>query len=422
MEVKIKASNVYDRINKSKKKIIVNEGSSRSTKTISILQWIILYHLEHPKTITRITRAKLTWLKASVIKDFETILTDHFKMWNPSDWNKSESTYKINGGEIIFVGLDETQKLHGVKQHIFWINEAVEATLKDFRQLILRTTVKAILDYNPSYEQHWIYDKVNTRNDCDLIHSTYRDNPFLEQEIIDEIERLEPNEFNDRQGTSDEVSWKIYGLGERAAHKGLIFGKAKTCKELPHMDEWKNHFYGLDFGFTNDPTAFTECVIAHGNLYLRQLIYKRGLTNIINKEQPQQKSIEECFVELGIKKSDPIWADGAEPKSIRDLQNCGYNIKAAEKGQDSVKAGIDVLLRYPMFITEDSVDGIKEKNNYKWKENSSGTMTNVPIDAFNHFWDSARYACFMELNDGVGKFTEEYSQSKIVKKILKQRW
>lgn len=331
---------------------------------------------------------------------------DFMGIWNDDNWNKTESTYKINGGSIQFIGLDEAQKLHGRKQDIFWINEAVEAKYKHYQQLIIRTKKRVILDYNPSYEQHWIYEKVIPRDDCEFIKSTYMDNPFLDQAIVDEIERLEPTPYNISQGTADEVSWKIYGLGERAAHKGLIFSKAKLVIDLPPEDEWKWCVYGLDFGFTNDPTAFTQVVFAHGQIYLKQLIYKRGLTNIINDRFPDLDSIEKRFVELNISKTVEIWADAAEPKSIQDLKNAGYNVKAAEKGQDSVRTGIDTMKRYPLNITEDSMDAIKEKNNYKWKEDQAGNPTNEPIDNWNHFWDSARYACFMMFRENTGSFAD----------------
>lgn len=331
--------------------------------------------------------------------DFFEILDTQFHLYNPSSWNKSECIYRFaNGSEVSFIGLDEAQKIHGRKQDIFWINEAVEADYKDFEQLIIRTVEFGILDYNPSYESHWIYDKVIPRNDCTLIHSTYKDNPFLSQDIRDEIERLEPTPDNIKQGTADEVSWKIYGKGERAAHKGLILGKVQICKELPPQDEWKRFFYGLDFGFTNDPTSLSQIVYAHGNLYAKELLYKRGLTNIINHMNPKQPSIEKAMLDLKIPYNANIWADSAEPKSIADLQNCGWkNLRPTDKGPDSIKAGIDTILRYNFFITEDSPNAIKEKNNYKWKPDSTGEATNVPIDAWNHFWDGTRYAVYMEM-------------------------
>jgi phage terminase large subunit len=143
-----------------------------------------------------------------------------------------------------------------------------------------------------------------------------------------------------------------------------------------------------------------EVVQAHGALYLRQRIYRRGLTNIINSNNPRQPSIQGEFVANQIPKNVNIWADSAEPKSIADLRNCGWNVREAVKGPDSVRVGIETMLRYPIFITEDSVDLIKEKNNYKWKEERDGTLTNEPIDAWNHAIDAARYGCIMEIRRG----------------------
>jgi len=406
----VEASTVFEKIFDSKKRIIVNEGSARSTKTYSIIQYIIIEHLNNPGLRTTISRARLTWAKSSVMVDFLDILDKYFKIYNPNDWNKSESIYKLNGGEVSFIGLDEVQKVHGRKQDIFWINEAVEADYKDFEQLVIRTTRRAILDYNPSFEQHWIYDKVIPRDDCDFIKSTYKDNPFLEPEIVKEIERLEPTAENIAQGTADSTSWKIYGLGERAAHKGLIFSKVQLCKEFPPKDEWKRRFYGLDFGFTNDPSCLSEIVYAHGNLYMKELFYKRGLTNIGARD-----SIQSELKNLGIGFQESIWSDAAEPKSIKELNNCGwYNLRAADKGPDSIKSGIDTILRYPCFLLDSSLNAVKEKNNYKWKENSSGESTNVPIDNFNHFWDATRYAVLMEMRKSMHNYKPMAGHSGVV--------
>lgn len=400
MEKRVKVSKVFKQINSCESRIIVNEGSSRSTKTYSIIQYLINMCMADRIKVTA-CREKLTWAKATVIPDFISIMQNQFDIWSEDCWSKSESIYYFpNGSEFAFMGIDEPQKFHGRKQDIAWVNEAVEISAASFKQLLLRTTRQLILDYNPSYEQHWIYDTVITRDDCTFIKSTYKDNPFLEQDVVREIERLEPTPENVRQGTADEVSWKIYGLGIRAAHKGLIFGKAQLCKELPPPEQRKKHFFGLDFGFANDPTALTEVVLAHGDLYFRQRIYKRGLTNIINASNPSQMSIQKLFIDLGIPKNVNIWADAAEPKSIQDLRNCGWNVRAAVKGPDSVVVGIETILRHNIFITEDSVDGIKEKNNYKWKEQKDGQILNVPIDAWNHFWDSGRYGCIMEIRRG----------------------
>ena len=179
--MKIQTSSVFRRLRNSKKRIIVMEGSSRSTKTFSIIQWIIMRCLTTPGLRVTICRAKLTWLKGSVIPDFLEVIDKHFGLYDAKAWNKSDCIYTLNKCTISFVGLDEAQKMHGRKQDIFWINEAVECELKEFQQLVIRTTERGILDYNPSYETHWIYDKVIPRDDAELIHSTYKNNHFLSQ-------------------------------------------------------------------------------------------------------------------------------------------------------------------------------------------------------------------------------------------------
>lgn len=397
----ISASRVFQKIRSANTRIIVNEGSSRSTKTFSILQHIIIRCLESKIKVTA-SRLKLTWAKATIIPDFKEVMTEHFQMWDDNSWSKAESTYYFpTGSEIVFVGLDEAQKFHGRKQDIAWVNEAIESDHKEFLQLLLRTTQQVILDYNPSVEQHWIYDKVIPRDDCTFIKSTYKDNPFLQQEVRTEIERLEPTPYNIEQGTADEVSWKIYGLGERAAHKGLIMAKVGICKELPSQSTWRKNAYGLDFGYTNDPTALIHMVYAEGKLYFDEVIYERGLTNIYNPMNQRQVSIEQRMNERNVPKSARIWADAAEPKSIQDLRNCGWGqLRAADKGPDSIKVGIDTILRYDCYITERSINLIKERNNYKWLEDSSGNSTNKPIDAFNHGWDGVRYCVYMEMRRG----------------------
>ena len=397
MQVNIEHSIVFEKIRDSKKRVIVNEGSSRSTKTYSIIQNLITWSLENKIKVTA-AREKLTWAKASIIPDFLDILANQFHYFNPDLWNKTESIYYFpNGSEFSFIGLDEAQKLHSRKQNITWLAEAVEAKQKAYQQLAIRTTGKILLDYNPSYETHWIYDSVIPRDDCEFIKSTYKDNPFLEKAIIDEIERFEPTEYNIRMGTADAVSWQIYGLGNRASHKGLIYGDWETIKELPPESEWKRHWYSLDFGFTNDPSCLVLTVLAHGNLYHKQIFYERGLTNIINPRNPGQKSIQQRLEEYNVPKKTKIWCDSAEPKSIKDLVNCGYYAQAVEKGPDTIENGIATVKMYKNFITEDSIDGIKEKNNYKWKEDRHGRTLNEPIDMWNHFLDPVRYGAWMEV-------------------------
>jgi len=302
-----------------------------------------------------------------------------------------------NGSTIEFIGLDDPQRLHGRKQNITFINEAIECDFASYSQLIIRTSEKIILDYNPSSELHWIYDKVCTRDDCDFFHSTYKDNKaFLECAIIQEIERLEPTPENIKAGTADEVSWKIYGLGVCASPKGLIYPEITIVKTLPPEEDCKKIFYGLDFGFTNDPTAIVKVALAHGELWIQELIYERGLVNTHNPLKPQQKSIEQRLRE--IRPKHKIWADSAEPKSIQEIKNRGFCIYGADKGKDSIINGIDLIKCYKLNVTEGSLNLIKEFRNYKWDTNPyTGESLNKPIDNWNHGLDSLRYCCLMEL-------------------------
>jgi len=350
------------------------------------------------KTRTSICRSKLTWVKATVYLDFLDIMQNQFKVYDPRSMNKTELIYTFtNGSTFRFLGLDETQKLHGYKGDILWINEAMECAKSSFTQLAMRTTGKIYIDYNPSAETHWIYDTVIPRDDCTFIKSTYKDNPFLEQSIIDEIERLEPTPGNIKMGTADDTLWKIYGLGERAAHKGLIFSGTEIVKDLPPKEEWKKHVYGLDFGYSNDPSTLCLVVMSQGELYFKEIFYERALVNRKDPKKPQQKSIEQRLEENNIPKNSVIWADSAEPKSIQELNNGGYfNIRPVHKGPDSVINGIQNILRYKTNITEDSINLIKEKNNYKYQENREGKVLNKPVDAFNHCFDAIRYAVSME--------------------------
>ena len=276
---------------------------------------------------------------------------------------------------IEFISLDQPQKIRGRKRDLLYINEANELYWEDWQQLIFRTTGKVILDYNPSDTFHWIYDKVIPREDCDFYQTTYLDNPFLERTIVDEIERLKD---------TDEDYWRVYGLGERGSSRATIF-------QFAICDEPKGKFisYGLDFGFTNDPTALVR-VSQNGNeLYVEQLLYHTNLTN---------QDISAKLDELGVSKYDVIYADSAEPKSIEELHRMGWNVKPTAKGSDSVMAGIDMLKRYKIYVQNNAQHLITEFQNYKWQEDKNGNLMNKPVDNYNHAIDALRYAVWNTLS------------------------
>lgn len=390
----MKASRVLEDLLTCDKKGKVLEGGSRSTKTWSVIQYLLVYCQENRnkgKEIT-ISRDRLTWLKATVFKDFKEVLMQQ-NWWRDNSHNKSEMTYELFGNEFSFIGLDEPAKLHGRKQNIFWINEAIgtpgsayNATKEVFDQLEMRTTESWLMDYNPKVTSHWIYDSVLTRPDVQWIHSTMLDNPFLEQTILDKIKSYEPTPENVARGTADKVKWKIYGLGERAQHEGLIFNNVQFVQEIPQ--EARLIAYGLDFGFANDVSALMKVCLLGGELWIDQVIYSTGLTN---------PDLSRLFEKAGVSGHEII-ADSAEQKSIAELKSKGWNIKAVIKGKDSILFGIDTLKTYRINVTERSIDFKKECDNYVWKQDAqTGIYTNEPVDDHNNGWDAIRYVALMKL-------------------------
>jgi phage terminase large subunit len=373
--MKIQSNSVFEHLENSTKRITIEQGGTRSGKTYNILMWLIFgYALKNTgKTIT-ICRKTYPSLRASSMRDFFDILK-LYDMYSESDHNKSNSEYRLEGNLFEFISLDQPQKVRGRKRDVLYINEANELYFEDWQQLIFRTTEKAILDYNPSDEFHFIYDKIKPRDDADFYVTTYLDNPFLSKEIVSEIERLK---------LVDENYWNIYGLGQIGSSQALIF-RINECNDIPTDAKFLS--YGMDFGFTNDPTTLVAIYQQGDNIYLKELVYQTGLTNRDINDKLKFHEIER----------KEIFADSAEPKSIEELYRMGWNIKPATKGQGSVNIGIDMMKRYQLHVTKDSVNMIKEFRNYKWQEDKNGNILNVPVDMFNHTIDAIRYGLYDKL-------------------------
>jgi phage terminase large subunit len=371
----LKTNKVFGHLLRSEKRITVEQGGTRSGKTYNILLWIIFYYTRNNKgkTIT-ICRKTFPSLRASVMRDFFEILRT-YEIYREDFHNKSSSEYYLNGNLVEFISIDQPDKIRGRKRNLLYINEANELFFEDWQQLIFRTDGKIILDYNPSDAFHWIYDKVIPRDDAEFFQTTYLDNPFLDDTIRQEITRLKD---------TDEDYWRIYGLGERGASRATIF-------QFHIAEEAKGKVIamGMDFGFTNDPTALVRVTEEDGNLYIEELLYHTNLTN---------RDISDKFQELGLTRYDEIWADSAEPKSIEELHRMGWNVKPTAKGNDSIMAGIDILKRYKIFVTKNSANLIKEFQNYKWQEDKNGNLLNRPVDNFNHGIDATRYATFNRMS------------------------
>lgn len=374
--MRIKTNDVYWHLVESNKKIIVEQGGTRSGKTYNILLWIIFSYCtnQRNKTIT-ICRKTFPSLRASVMRDFIDILRKH-KMYAEESHNKSSSEYQLYGNLIEFISLDQPQKVRGRKRDLLFINEANELYWEDWQQLVFRTQERIIIDYNPSDEYHWIYDKVITRDDADFYKTTYLDNPFLESTIVEEIERLRD---------TDEQYWQIYGLGIKGVTKSTILRYIEVNQVPEHL---KFLSYGMDFGYTNDPTTLIGVWTDGYDLYAKEYLYRTMMTTT---------DIHKFLTSLNINR-EMIYADSAEVRLIDELRRMGWNIRPSVKGRDSVNAGIDLLKRYKIHLTKDSNNAIQEFRNYKWKEDKSGKTINVPEDKHNHLIDALRYSTYSILS------------------------
>lgn len=373
----IQTTNIYAQVDKAIKNgytTVSAQGSSRSSKTYNILIWLIVYCLSHHKTRLSIVRATLPALKGSVFIDFKEILYK-LNVFDESCLNKSEMIYTFpNGSWVEFFSTDSEQKLRGRKRDILYVNEANELKFIEFQQLKMRTTQFTIVDYNPSFsDDHWL---CALNKDSRTYHfiSTYKDNPFLEQTIIEEIESLQHK---------NKSLWQVYGLGQQAMIEGLIFEKVTLIDEIPIWA--KKRFIGLDFGFTHDPTAIVEVAFLDNKVYIDEICYQTQMltTDIIEALRPYRNY--------------KIISESADPRLVKEIKNADYSIVAVTKGQGSVMEGLTKMLEYEICITRRSENIIKEFKNYTYAQNKDGAFLNVPIDAFNHAIDATRYVFLEEI-------------------------
>lgn len=355
----------WDAISDPNLRFLVNQGGSRSSKTFSICQILLVYLLTNPKKIVSVVRKSFPSLRSTVLRDFFTIMKD-LGIYNINQHNRTENTYNFDNGSFIeFFSVDDEQKVRGRKRDILFANEANELNFEQFNQLNMRTTSKLIFDFNPSDAYHWIYDVLDRPN-SKLIHSTYKDNPFLSDEQVKEIEYLQ---------FIDEGYYKIYALGERASTKSSVY----TNFSLDWSDiEAKEIVYGLDFGFT-EPSALVECKFLENECYVRELIYESGLTS---------KDLIQKLNELGVKKNKELVCDSARPEMIEDLKRAGFLAKPANK---SVIDGINSVKMFSLKIEPNSINLIKEIRNYKWKSDGDRVLDD-PVKIYDHSVDALRYA------------------------------
>ena len=358
------------KIKKLRKRLRIVQGGTSSSKTFSIIPLLIQYALQKPKQEISIVSESIPHLKRGAIRDFVKIMqwTD---LWDANLFNKSNLTYKFDNGSFIeFFSADHPDKLRGARRDVLFINECNNVTFESYQQLAIRTKKFIYLDYNPTNE-FWVNREL--MDDADLVVLTYKDNEALEQSIVKEIEKA-----RDKAKYSEYWAnwWKVYGLGQIGSLEGVIFNNWKTIKELPK--EARLIGRGLDFGYSNDPTAIVEVYYLDGKKILHEICYQKELTN--------------SQIAKYIKDNVKTYCDSAEPKSIKELRTLGVNAFGVTKGRDSVNFGIQTMQKQEYLVTEKSTNLINELRKYSWaKDKRTDQQLNKPIDDFNHAIDAVRY-------------------------------
>jgi phage terminase large subunit len=354
-----------------KNRIKIVQGGTSASKTYSILAVLIDKALRKDGLEISIVAESIPHLRRGALKDFVKILkwTNRF---NDQQLNKSLLTYQFKNGSVVeFFSADDASKLRGARRDILYINECNNVTFESYNELAIRTKREVYLDFNPANE-FWVHKELKDEPDTDFIILTYKDNEALDESIVTQIEKN-----RDKAATSSYWAnwWRVYGLGEVGSLEGVVFNNWKEIDTIPK--EAKLIGIGLDFGYTNDPTAAIEIYNYNGTRIINELVYRTGMVNSdIAKILPS-----------GV----IIYADSSEPKSIEEIRRQGKTIKGVTKGADSINYGIDVMQRQDYLVTKQSTNLIKELRSYCWDVDKQGQRMRKPIDHYNHAIDALRY-------------------------------
>ncbi len=367
----------------------VVQGGTSAGKTFGVLPILIDKALKYPGLEISVVSESIPHLRRGALKDFLKIMVWTGRM-EEKKFNRSLLTYRFdNGSYIEFFSADQPDKLRGARRNILYINEANNVDFESYQQLAIRTSKDIWLDFNPTSE-FWAHNEVLKDNDAELLILTYKDNEALPSTIVDEIEKAKVKAETSKYWAN---WWKVYGLGQIGSLQGVVFENWEQIDTVPN--DAKLIAYGMDFGFTNDPTTLTAIYQYNGKYILDEIIYRTKLTT---------SDLNNLMRSKGVAKNKNIYADSAEPKTIRELSNMGWNVKASEKGRDSIMFGINKMQQEQFLVTKNSINLIKELRSYLWDTDKTGKQLNKPIDAFNHALDGVRYY-FTTKDKYTGKYT-----------------
>jgi phage terminase large subunit len=369
-----------------KKRIKIIQGGTSAGKTYGILPILITKAATYPKTEISVVAETIPHLRRGALKDFLRIMKDTGRYFDER-FNKSLLRYEFaNGSYIEFFSADDSSKLRGARRDVLYINECNNVTFESYNELAIRTKKAIYLDFNPANE-FWVHTELKDEQDSDFLILTYKDNEALDNSIVQQIEK---NRLKAETSAYWANWWRVYGLGEIGMLEGVIFSNWKTIDILPK--EANLIGIGLDFGYTNDPTAIIEIYNYNGTRIINELKYQTGMLN--------------SDIANALPKHVPVYADSSEPKSIEEIKRYGITIKGVTKGKDSINYGIDVMQRNEYLVTSNSTNLIKELRAYCWDTDKQGTRLNKPIDTNNHAIDALRYHEMetLGMNSNYGKY------------------
>ena len=375
--------NNWDALQSGKYKYIVNSGSSRSSKTFSIIQ--IFWLLAWTKPLTKLSIFRNTKKDCK-----DTILQDMLKYyptlpnWNDVLYNKTESTLTFPNGSTIFIeGTEDSLKVHGYHSDYLWFNEVYKVPLEVFNQLDMRCTTAVFLDYNP-IGRMWSDDLI-IRDNAIVIHSTFKDNPFIPLEQKKKILSYEPTPHNIQQKTADNYLWTVYGLGLKSEKPNRIFKGWEIISEKMFNDLPYTKYYGLDFG-ASAPTALVAMKTDGDKSYfLHELLYKP-----LNE---MEGTLSEELTKLGIEKHIEIICDSGNELNqgeTRKLKNAGFNVIQANKGQGSVVSAIETMQKSKIYYTASSLNLQENYEQYSWKVHQ-GIQLDIPEETREDLIDASKY-------------------------------
>lgn len=377
-----------NKIRKLKKFIKGVQGGTSAGKTYAIIPILIDIAAKTPLQEISIVAESIPHLKRGAMKDFKKIMAETHR-WFDDRWNATDFKYTFaNGSQIEFFSADNDAKLRGARRDWLYMNECNNMTFHAYTELASRTKLGIYLDWNPT-NTFWFHEELISDDDVDFLIIDYRDNEACPEQALNFI--LKAKAKADAGSPFWQNWYRVYGLGQIGSLEGVVFNNWQQCETIPTDAEFIA--YGLDWGFTNDPTALIAVYRYNGNIYINELLYKTQLTN---------SAIVAHLQQLGVRRDQCIVADSAEPKSIQDLTNAGYYVDAAKKGPDSIKASIDRLQQYQMFVTSTSLNLIKELRNYRWAKDREGRNINSPEDIMNHTIDALRYVALNKLSKYAG--------------------